>query len=742
MKWSKAKLFFFLFSLFLIGGCGKKEEGMCIGTPTMGRYVEEAMDIYMDEFYPYTDLVQDDKHVRLVSPRGEDLLSADKGESFSSGHISDLFKGTIEAGSNVMQMSTTPAGDKLIYEYGGKCYLINKEEQVIEMEIFCKKESPTFACGKDGFFYVCQEGKVYQVDPKSGDSLFLLEVSSFITYMASNGRQLYLVDVEKIQIYDIEKRQLLEQDATLQHFLVGKFSDFNGTSSFLLYPVPEEDSLYILTEEGLYHQVIYEDSIEQIMEGSLYSIGDLKKDFISMEVTREGEYDSFLILYSNNQLMRYTYDNAIPTVPETVLRIYGVYEDGNVKQAVSDYQFKHPELYVSYEVAITGNNGMTLDDALKNLTTELAAGKGPDILLMDNIPYESYVKKDVLMDISSIFAEMEGSFFDSIIDSFKIDNKLYTMPVAFSIPVIGGEYSKIKGLEALADLALLLEEARLENPEGAIFNNTTPSQTINLLAQTSQGAWIKGNGSLDREAITEFLTQSEKIYKAQMAGITDDYLNMNISVTEWGLGKNVLINRFPTGGAYHSSLGALHPGQTYFADYLNGSMTEFAFYLAVLKRLDCDYIVMPGLQQDSCLPVTLISINNASQMKEEATDFFQYILSSDFQCAASLNGAPINKTAYYTKQLNPYPDRPTGVPYTYVGYGNDEFSTSIEVFWPTEDEFAKLNEMVEGMKVVSRCEDRIYDAVSEFGEKALAGEMSVEEAVNAIENRVQIYLAE
>ena len=47
------------------------------------------------------------------------------------------------------------------------------------------------------------------------------------------------------------------------------------------------------------------------------------------------------------------------------------------------YQQKNPDIDIIYEIGIGNNAERTEQDAIKNLNTEIAAGTGPDIIVLD-----------------------------------------------------------------------------------------------------------------------------------------------------------------------------------------------------------------------------------------------------------------------------------------------------------------------------------------------------------------------
>ena len=93
------------------------------------------------------------------------------------------------------------------------------------------------------------------------------------------------------------------------------------------------------------------------------------------------------------------YDPEIAATPEEEIRIYSLYENYTIRQAVSLYQKSHPEVYVNYEVGISGEDGMTEEDAVRNLNTRLASGSGPDLLVLDGLPKSSYAVSYTHLDV-------------------------------------------------------------------------------------------------------------------------------------------------------------------------------------------------------------------------------------------------------------------------------------------------------------------------------------------------------
>ena len=63
-------------------------------------------------------------------------------------------------------------------------------------------------------------------------------------------------------------------------------------------------------------------------------------------------------------------------------------------------QASHPEVYVQYEVGMGDTAVKEEADAINRLNTELMAGNGPDVLVLNGLPWESYQEKEILGDFS------------------------------------------------------------------------------------------------------------------------------------------------------------------------------------------------------------------------------------------------------------------------------------------------------------------------------------------------------
>lgn len=112
--------------------------------------------------------------------------------------------------------------------------------------------------------------------------------------------------------------------------------------------------------------------------------------------------------------------------PKEKLRIYSL-KGRTIRQAATLFQEKHPELEVTYEIGYTGENGVTLPDAIRTLNTELMAGEGPDILILDGLPADSYVDKGILEDLTDLVEPDKEKYFYNMISAYNGGGSIYQM---------------------------------------------------------------------------------------------------------------------------------------------------------------------------------------------------------------------------------------------------------------------------------------------------------------------------
>ena len=209
-------------------------------------------------------------------------------------------------------------------------------------------------------------------------------------------------------------------------------------------------------------------------------------------------------------------------MPEQQLTVYSLLENDTISKAVSAFRKDHTDVFVKQEIGITDEASMVAEDAIRNLNASLLSGEGPDIMILDGMPKDSYIEKGQLKDLSEFVEKLTGqdSYFQNILTAYQNEEGIYALPTRFQIPVIIGEKQEVEKMKTLTDLADAVEADREKNPgQGTILGTYTPDELLAILQAASAPAWIE-NGEFNKDAVLSYLTQAQRIYEAEHKNIT------------------------------------------------------------------------------------------------------------------------------------------------------------------------------------------------------------------------------
>ena len=411
-----------------------------------------------------------------------------------------------------------------------------------------------------------------------------------------------------------------------------------------------------------------------------------------------------------------------------------------------------------YEIGITGDDGATREDALKNLATALAAGEGPDVLLLDDLPYHSYADKGVLMDLNALYEGLkkEHVYFDNIVNAMRSGDALYTIPLGFTVPVLMGDAESLSKIQNAGDLVAAFQEAKL--PKGATRAGLVDERTVLQTLMFNYGSsFTDESGGLDREAVAGFLELAKQVYELDRENLTQEEIEEHdIMWNRWyelEMGNSRRSNQifYLMKGADTAVIEANMYGNSFAIGTLGGGIRNgFNTLYANLELSEMDYMPFPG-NGKAALPITLFGINAASGASEYAQEFVRYAL-GDWQGQEEMYWTtPISRDALVGMEENPFQKddgSPSYEPYVWMSSvkknedGSVGADVALEVKWCRPEVYEAYNRMLDSLDTVGGCEYMLRDTVLEEGAGALKGEQSIEESVDAIERKLQLYLAE
>lgn len=510
-----------------------------------------------------------------------------------------------------------------------------------------------------------------------------------------------------------------------------------NSQSRLSFWVNAEGYLFFTTREGLFSCVPGGSVTDQLISGERSVLGDPSFYAVSLVGTEE---KSFFLLGGgadgNAKLYRYSYDAGDVTQEATEIRLYMLYggrmstQLEDMQKIINQYQVANPQITVKLEVGMDGENGVTQADAIRTLNNQILAGSGPDVICLDGLNVDTFLEKDLLVDLSQTLAQV-GPTVDVVTGCYGADGKICAVPTAFSIPVIYGpeaEISRIQDLDTLLDAVKAVDSSRFDSAFGCLF----PQLTGELFYDSCSSAWFHADGTLNVEQLEEFYDAMYKLFAAD-ADYREKYSDLLAEIAKEG-GFELLPGHFTelVGGR-----DVCWNNQYFSAGTLDG-MESWSFALAGDQNLD-GYEVMPlNLQASGVfLPKRILGVLSSSQNQQAAADFVGFVLDNKIQSEATHGGFPVNR-AVLDRQIAE--DKVSTS--SFGGSGPDGEYMSLDALWPDSTRRQKLNDWINQLTTPASTNWVIRDMILDQMEPCLSGEITPEEAAQAAVKSLNLYLSE
>lgn len=758
-------------------GVGESKDGTDVGADGqetgMGRYVEKDVELNGSDLTDWNSRLfkQADGSYLLADNSGFVLRSTDNGASWTKADLPWLAKMKAE-NKYILSMAIGPDGTAAVVwtepeegtEDSGSGVQLKMDMQLTLVKPDGAETPVEIKLGEDEWWlnavYISDDGRIFAT--ASGPNLYEVKADgSSEKYLTIDGYSIDLLQfhgnimlidgfqVDVPLLYDMEAKEYIE-DEVLAQFVSENFQDrdgYAGKSHDLFLVSGGEDAIYLAGNSGVYRHVLGGSAMEQVIDGSLNILGNPAYQIMDMLVAENNE---FLVVLTGEKMTRFVYDPAVPSRPEEKLQVWSLEDEAVIRQAISKYQKDNPAVYVEYEIGLAGNS-MTREDAIKNLNTRTMAGKGPDVLVLDHLPMDSYIEKGILMDIAPILDGVSGkeAVFSNVVDAFRNDGHVYAVPGRIQLPYICGIKSDLEKMTDLSSIADEMELMRENDPDAYLMCVPSAKGIMRIFSPSCVPAWRTEDGPLDKEAVADFLTQTKRMYDAQVNGLPEE------GVQSWEADASYYQEfESPNGEAFEDADGVrtrheathLLGGRRQFVAGAAEDVWNYNIQISVSKMEgfgDCVSVPMNGQCDNVFWARTILGINASSANTQQAQDFLKTVLGNEIQSEV-LGGFPVTPKALldnYEDQWRVYKDN------DYVsGQGGTTDLNGEEILMPIRvpDE-KKVSELINwiGSLDTAYVEDKTFEnVVYEEGEGYIRGDRSLEEAMNAIETRLGIYLAE
>ncbi|SNT22068.1 Signal transducer regulating beta-lactamase production, contains metallopeptidase domain [Anaerovirgula multivorans] len=419
-----------------------------------------------------------------------------------------------------------------------------------------------------------------------------------------------------------------------------------------------------------------------------------------------------------------------------------------LEYAINKFENQHPDIVINidnHNAFSWITSDMTYEETLKTLeesakkandfvqkiNAQMLTGKGPDILLIDSIPYRRYADKKLLLDLKELMEEDasfdKSQYYSNIFDALEYKGKLYAMPLDFSYPAF------------LTNTGFLKEQSIEINDKGWTWKDF-----IDIANRATKD--IDGDGTIDMYGMPTIVPERlfQYIYNSLDKGFVDyetgkatftseefiDLLKMCENISQ-----ETFVNPDISEGDMQMEGIVLYPFHIHDFSifYSNGLINadEVSFYgYPTLNNATYNF--------DSG---EMYGINSQTKYKEEAWEFIKYLISEEIQCYQQLYSIPINKRAREIKIEDRFADAEDmmnkyGDLYGYQVTSLDKIKKQLT------DNVEKLNEILPKLNHTNMNDIQVDEIIEEEVRRFFNGERSAEETAEAIQRKVEMYFKE
>lgn len=487
----------------------------------------------------------------------------------------------------------------------------------------------------------------------------------------------------------------------------------------------QKDKIFYCNETGIYGTDSNVALSELLVDGKLSSFSDETYDVKGLFCVSEKVFLVFVQGFPGEkmEILRYEYDADLPTQPEHELVVYSLKDNSVVEKIISDFQSAHPDVLVRYEVGMSDSSVKDETDAISSLNTEIMAGNGPDVLILNGLPWESYQEKGILENLSSGLGTCmkEDKVFGNLFSAYQADGSQYVIPISFKIPVLIGKEGTVSSVNSIEELLKAAEETEDLPPffrkKQALLRYIFSIYWQRIEKEEGQVSKEELKGVLENvKQINDVLQEKESEISLFFAGDEEREKNYDVFANDnWLDVSNIKY------GNVAMDLGYLSCRQD-FLDVLNCGLSYHTLSDGVFSAL-------------------IAGINKESDNIGNAEEFLEFALSDEEQkifidgMYMVIMGFPVNKAAF--KDMVSKPSQSESEEY---GKGLANMGETFE--WPEEKDFEQFEKKIVSLDTPAMEDNIVINTILENAAPYLSGEKEVDVTVNEIAQSLELYLLE
>lgn len=730
----------------LLTGCGKKNDLQIAASPDevqKGRYVETELSLpeeWKDKNISQIFRSGDELHF-LVAGGPEGQVSLEEWKLGEGDTLTEVTKDWLKAlpegkgleSSDSFTLLQDTEGNQYLY---GNCYRdeesssahLWKETDGSALDITPQKwlepmdmdgyrfyDTPQYvALTEDGLLVglsyfsldvvLAQDGSL--VSSQESDSLTDSGSLSDNQWVSAVGDTLYLAQAdEQGSVNGLLQMQLDGNNGAKAKGVI-PFSQDSYSSAY--FSVLGDGTVYAADADGFFRCDAGDTNWQKLLEGidTSFSMSDQWcRDIVALS---DGSVYAWFGSESGDKIMIYRYDpDAVIEVTEE-LTLYTVEESFFLQQAAVQYHKQHPEVLIHVDAAISMTDKYSgnadYQQIYQDLNTSLTSGNGPDLMVMDHLKLDTYASKGLLLNLQEILQPMEedGTLLSNITTAYQeADGRRYAVPLQFGLLLAVGRDVQPKEMSSMDAIAKAVS-GKAESYMGDRTCGELVEAFYPLIVDD-----ILQNRQVNRDTLRAWLEDLKKI--ADNCGILPSRKEGR-AANIWDLGSDVKLVLQETDG-------------------FNEAMMPYA----VAELLNANVVSV----ENAFYPKMVIGINSRSEHVEIAKDFLRFALSEELQSVDTYEGFPVNAKAL---EMQAAADRSMAEAYTTYDIDGSTAEFAIKAY--SEETANHLMELCKAATLCLKEDTQIETSLTESLQAYLNGQASVEEAMDAVEGSLKMYLAE
>lgn len=750
MKLKKISALLIVINIILLffGGCNKNTEEL-IGnsniTEITGAYIEGTLGNIdgMDNVY---GMAQINKHYIII---GSDTTrkfpfliytSEDSGQNWNQEDVNWINKSdTFGEGTFIYSADINAEGEIIIVYDNMDAEGNILEKNVIYIDKNHKEKVITSYSNETVYVEVCfgnnsnlfinTGNEIIEYD-LSGEKKVVYDVSDAIDFLEKE-EELFVLTSDALYVYDEVKGEMIVQDKSLCEPLKEELKEACsekyrtiGRSKNIIYI--KENIVYLMLPSGIYKHVLGGELIEHVVNAEGKNFSEIEAFMVTFLVNEE---ESFYIIYvnTNNQnqveYINLVYSESVEVKEKIKLKVYALEDNDYLKNIIKSYENSHENIEIQLEIGMDADSNISASDAISALNTEMMAGEGPDILIMDGLDIESYKENDMLENISDVYSNINNEYncLDNVISVYKTRDDVYAIPSRFSVPIIFTQKDVLNKINNFHDIAVFINSCE-DRKEGNDLSIYKTNDLYKVLYPAMASDIFDADGEYHEDKMKEFLIGSKEIWQAIMNHTSENDLNNRdrLNNKKYFNPTDLLFNQTDITIGSINYYGMIH-------DIITGM-----YYLD-----NCNYDLFSNNECRAFIPQNIVSISALSDNKEEAKEFIKDIFDVQSQSIElySDEGIAVNIDALEKSRENRTKET--------ISYSSqDSTDTYYDVKIITDDEFNTFIDLFRSLEKPVYTDKVITDIICSNMEAYFNDEITIDDAMDRINHGLALYYNE